>query len=251
MKLSFVIPAYNEERYLGHCLHSVLKQVRQTDYDIEVVVVNNASTDRTREVARRFPEVILVDEMRKGLSRARQAGYVASTGDLIANVDADALLPDGWIQTVMDRFGKNPRLVGLSGPPTFYDASRSMNFLVRLFNIGGYITYLLNRFVFRTSSVLQGGNFVIRRVALDRIGGYNPVFDFYGEDADIAHRLHAVGPVVYTFRLPIMTSGRRVAAEGKFTTAGRYFVNYIWAIFFGRPFTKTALDVRPVDSDNS
>jgi glycosyltransferase involved in cell wall biosynthesis len=48
MKLSIVIPAYNEEQYLGRCLDSIQKEVLDKGYDVEVIVVNNASTDNTR-----------------------------------------------------------------------------------------------------------------------------------------------------------------------------------------------------------
>ena len=80
MRLSFVIPAYNEERYLGGCLESILEQTRDLP-DTEIVVVNNASTDGTRDVALSYPRVRLVDEPRKGLTYARQAGF-ARAADL-------------------------------------------------------------------------------------------------------------------------------------------------------------------------
>src|ERR1700722_17515689 len=89
MRLSFVVPAYNEEAYLPACLESILEQTLSLDPALtEIIVVNNASTDGTREVAMRYPGVTVVDEPRKGLTFARQAGFAASTGDLIANVDS-------------------------------------------------------------------------------------------------------------------------------------------------------------------
>ena len=97
MKISFVIPAYNEEGYLGECLASVRRELARGRYDAEVIVVNNASTDKTAEIARSFPGVIVVDEPKKGLSQARHSGFAASSGDLIANVDADTILPKGWL----------------------------------------------------------------------------------------------------------------------------------------------------------
>jgi len=58
--------------------------------------------------------------------------------------------------------------------------------------------------------MLQGGNFVVSRAALEQIGGYNPLFTFYGEDTDLARRLNAIGAVKFTFRLPALSSGRRL-----------------------------------------
>ena len=54
MKLSFVIPAYNEEAYIGKCLGSIERELRGARYDAEVIVVNNASTDRTKTIAKGF-----------------------------------------------------------------------------------------------------------------------------------------------------------------------------------------------------
>ena len=94
MRISFVVPAFNEEAYLSACVESILRQTRVCGVSTEIVVVNNASNDRTREIALAFSEVKLVDEPRKGLTHARQAGFDACTGELIANVDADSRLPD-------------------------------------------------------------------------------------------------------------------------------------------------------------
>ena len=251
MKISFIIPAYNEENYIGNCLHTLLIRVKESKADVEIIVVNNASTDQTKEIVSRYSGVILINEPQKGLSRARQSGYEASTGDLIANVDADTVLPQGWIETVLESFEKTPKLVGLSGPQVFYDVPKLVTYWARLFYGITYVGYILNRFVFRVSSFLQGGNFVIRRTALDTIGGYNQDFKFYGEDADIAHRLHKIGPVKFTFKLPILASGRRIMVEGKFTMAYRYFMNYFWTIFTGRPYSEKSLDIRFVDGDTS
>ena len=64
MRLSFVVPAYNEEAYLPACLQSILSQTAAYPGQTEIIVVNNASTDRTRELALSFPGVTVVDEPR-------------------------------------------------------------------------------------------------------------------------------------------------------------------------------------------
>ena len=101
MKLSFIVPAYNEEDLIGKCLESILKQAASRLGDIEIIVVNNASTDKTREIALSFPGVIVVDEPQKGIVHARHAGFLASSGDLIANIDADTMLTPGWINKIL------------------------------------------------------------------------------------------------------------------------------------------------------
>ena len=92
--VSFVVPAYNEAAYLRPTLLAILRETRSVDCPTEIVVVDNASTDATRQVAESIPNVRVVDELHKGLVQARQAGYLATTGELVANIDADTILPE-------------------------------------------------------------------------------------------------------------------------------------------------------------
>lgn len=238
-QLAFVIPAYNEEALIGTCIESVLAEIKRSGADVEVVVVNNASKDRTGEIARSYPGVTVVDEMQKGLVHARHAGFVNSTAELVANIDADTKVPEGWISTVLEEFAKKPELVALSGPYIYYDLSIWNRMLVRLFYYLSYVLYSINR------AMIQGGNFVIRRSAWIKAGGYDLSIAFYGEDTDIAVRMAKIGPVKWTFKLPMFTSGRRLEKEGVFKTAGTYTLNYFWVILRGKPATKEYTDIRP------
>jgi cellulose synthase/poly-beta-1,6-N-acetylglucosamine synthase-like glycosyltransferase len=186
-----------------------------------------------------------VTEPRKGITFARQAGFARSTGDLIANIDADTRLPRGWLDTVLCEFLLDPGLVCLSGPHRYDAAPWWVRSSTHLFYGVAFVTYAINRFVFRTGSMVQGGNFVCRRKALEQIGGFDTTIDFYGEDTDIAQRLHRVGRVKFTLRLPIAASPRRLLGEGLFTTGARYAVNYLWVVALGRPFTRVSRDIRP------
>ncbi len=251
MKLSFVIPAHNEEAYIGKCLESILKELRGTNYDAEIIVVNNASSDRTKEIAQKYPGVKVVDEPRKGIVWARRAGFLASTGDLIANVDADTMLAPGWIRKVFGEFSRDPKLLALSGPFIYYDLPRGINFLVKnIFYPISYLTYLVVRFVFGVGAMLQGGNYVVRRSALEAVGGYDTSIEFYGEDADIAMRVNKIGKVKFTYSLPIYASGRRLAKEGVFTMGIRYGTNYLSMLFFKKPSSKTSTDIRLTGGGN-
>lgn len=242
--ISFVVPAYNEEERLARSLAAIVGEIRRCGCRAQVVVVNNASTDGTVAVAAGFPEVTVVDEPVKGLVQARRAGFLAATGELIANVDADTIVTDGWLERVLHEFQRDPRLVALSGPYIYYDVPKRTRAAVRAFYVLGFGCYLLNRFVLRVGSLLQGGNFVVRRAAMEQIGGYNPAFSFYGEDTDLARRLHAVGAVKFTFGLPALSSGRRLLSEGLLTIGLRYAMNFVWATFLHRPFTERWIDVR-------
>jgi glycosyltransferase involved in cell wall biosynthesis len=253
MLLSFVVPAYNEEAYLGACLESILHQTRGLERLTEIIVVNNASTDATRELALRYiakhaPHIRLVDEHRKGLPFARQAGFLASTGSLIANVDADSRLTPGWVERVLSTFheheGDNPPLVSLSGPLVYYDLTPRQRRLVHVFYLIAWLTYATNKYILRVGSLVQGGNFVLSRAALQAIGGYDVSITFYGEDTDIARRLHSIGKVLFTFDLKMLSSARRLKHEGMLTIAFRYAINYFWTTFFKHPFTREHIDIR-------
>lgn len=245
MKLSFVIPAYNEEDYLGDCIDSILREAKGKDIDYEIIVVNNASTDGTKKVAQKYKNVKIVDEPKKGLVAARRAGYSISNGDIIANVDSDSRLTPGWIDIVINEFENDPKLAGISGPFIFYDLGRFMKLMVKLFYYYAFSLYLFNTKILRRGSMLQGGNFAIRRKPFEEVGGYDEKkYSFYGEDAHVAMKLYKVGKVKWTFDLPMYSSGRRIAAEGPFTMMLRYTMNYIWVLFFQKPFTKDFSDFR-------
>jgi len=244
MRLSFVIPAYNEESYLSACLESILEQTRNVPGGVEIVVVNNASSDRTREIALGFPGVTVVDEPRKGLTYARQAGFCASSGELIANVDADSRLTPGWVDLVLKAFEEEGDLVAVSGPLVYYDLLPSQRVSVQLFYMLAFIVYGLNRYILRAGSMVQGGNFILKRKALESIGGFNLAIQFYGEDTDIARRMNKLGKVQFTFRLKMFSSARRLKKEGMFRMAMRYTINYLWTTFRKKPFTEEYIDIR-------
>jgi glycosyltransferase involved in cell wall biosynthesis len=260
MRLSFVIPAYNEEAYLPACLESILSQIDAQTGNLhagtcEIIVVNNASTDRTRDVALSYPGVLVVDEPRKGLTFARQAGFAASSGSLIANVDADSRLTPGWVAHVLSTFAEAEAKTGptaeaklplaaLSGPVLYYDLTPRQRVLVHIFYLTAWTTYAINRYILRVGSMVQGGNFVTSRAALEAIGGFNLAISFYGEDTDIARRLNTVGEVRFTFDLKMFSSARRLKSEGMLTMAARYSLNYLWTTFFKRPYTDTYVDIR-------
>jgi len=246
MQLAFVIPAYNEQALIGKCVESVLAEVKRSGRtDIDVVVVNNNSTDRTAEVAASYAGVRVVDEKEKGLVSARDGGFRATSAELVANIDADTIVPPGWLDVVFEEFERDDQLVCLSGPYVYYDLSAWNRFLIAMFYGLTKLIYWLNRYLLRVGSVVQGGNFVFRRDAWIKAGGFNREIKFYGEDTDVAVRLSKVGGVKFTFRLKMMTSGRRLAEEGVFRTALTYTLNFFWVTFAGKPATKEHTDIRP------
>lgn len=243
-KISFVIPAYNEAKNLPGCLNSVLAEIDREQTQAEIIVVNNASSDNTRELALGFSGVQVVDEPKKGITYARQAGFAASRGQLVANIDADNRLPKGWLRQVLTEFQSHPNLVCLSGPLIYYDLVWLKRVIVWFYNRIVFLVYVLNHRLFKIGSVVQGGNFVVSRASLEKIGGFDTRIRFYGEDTDIAMRLSRLGWVKFSLRLFIYSSGRRLIKEGMMATGLRYIINYYSMIFRHRPATQSYKDIR-------
>ncbi|MGV9670402.1 glycosyltransferase family 2 protein [Gordonia sp. NPDC003504] len=105
VRLSVVIPVYNEEDTIGTCLTLLLEQA---DHIAEIVVVDNNSTDRSAEIIQEFIDqwriVRVVNESNQGLVFARNAGMDSATGDVIARIDADTRVPPTWAATIVEFF---------------------------------------------------------------------------------------------------------------------------------------------------
>lgn len=237
IEISLVIPAHNEAEYIGAALASV--QTHSSRFK-EVVVVDNASTDRTSDVASTFPFVRVIREDRKGLTRARQTGFEATTGAYVAYMDGDSRLPAGWYEKAERLITQYPNAVSWSGPVYYYDAPNKMwNFVLGL---GWWLTAPL---MYRAIGyMVLGGNFIVRRSAIEQIGGFDPNVVFYGEDMTLAKRLHAVGKTVFDMSFFGYTSARRFVKEGYIRTNMHYVLNYAWPVLFGRPYHERYTDIR-------
>jgi len=238
MDISVIIPAYNEEKYLSEALTSITENAPANLK--EIIVVNNASTDQTEAVAKSFPGVKVVFEAQKGLTRARQAGLLEAKGDIIAFVDADSIVPKHWFETLNKEFDADKNLVCLSGPYIYYDTPAWQQWAVRVLYYG-----MLAHFIyFFTRYMASGGNFVAKREALLKIGGFDKSIEFYGEDTDIARRLHKVGKVKFNWGFYVETSARRFAGEGTIKTGAKYVANYTSVMMTKKPLIKKYKDVR-------
>jgi len=237
--LTIVVPAYNEEKYLGDCLRAIVAETKASAATIEIIVIDNASTDGTAEVARTFANVRVVHEEAKGLTRAREAGLRAAQGDLLAYVDADTRMPRGWVATVLTTFGKNPKIVCVSGPYEYYDISKTLTVLIWL-----YWHFLAYPIYLGIGYMAVGGNFAIRKSAMEKVGGFDQTISFYGEDTDLARRLASVGTVQFLLSLAMPTSGRRFHGEGAALTAWRYVLNFLSEVALHKPVTSEYTDIR-------
>jgi glycosyltransferase involved in cell wall biosynthesis len=217
MEISLVIPAFNEEKYIGDTLESVLAHAGGAFK--EIIVVDNASTDRTGAIAARYPGVTVVREDRKGTGFAREAGFRAATAPLIAFLDADTRMRDGWVGLVCRAFERDPGLACVTGPYWFYDLPPLTRALLW---VNWHFAPIGNLF---TGTLVVGGNFAIRRSVLERMGGFDTSIVFHGDDIDIGVRAARFGTVKLSFALYLDSSGRRYRAAGAFTMVGRYIYN--------------------------
>jgi glycosyltransferase involved in cell wall biosynthesis len=242
LNISVIVCAHNEARYLPACLHSLLAQSRRPD---EILVINNASTDETSAVAQQIPFIHVVDEPRKGLVVAREAGRRHSSGDVLVYVDADCRAPLMWLSRIEARFLGDPALVALSGPYRYYDWDWWGRLLLRAYDLTlAPGTQVLVKHVLRIGTILYGGNFAVRRRALDQIGGFDTAIDFHGEDTNLGRRLFAVGKVALCRDCYLYTSARRYLAMGKGTVFRLYVRNFVSELLYHRPKDATHVDVR-------
>ncbi len=242
LKLSVIVCAHNEARYLAACLHSLLAQSRLPD---DILVINNASTDETRAVAEQIPGVRVVDEPRKGLVVARETARRLAAGDILVYLDADCRAPLTWLERIAARFTRDPRLVALSGPYRYYDWDWWGRLLLRAYDFTlAPATQLLVKYVLRMGTIFYGGNFAVRRDALERIGGFDTSIEFHGEDTNVGRRLVQLGKVALCHDCYLYTSARRYVAMGKGAVFRLYVRNFTSELLHHRPKDTSHLDVR-------
>jgi glycosyltransferase involved in cell wall biosynthesis len=226
--VSIVVPVYNEEILLADTLAALQKQ----DYDgaYEIVVVNNACTDRSPEIARSMG-VRVVAEQRKGVVHALRAGFAAARGEIVALTDADTRAPRDWLSRLVANLTARPGVAAVGGIYAFYDGPLWLRLSSLLVN--------------RASWQLIGANMAVWRWAYESIGGLDPRVNL-GWDAELGRRLRRVGGVAVDRRLIVRTSARRFQAA-VWQTWWRYFVNDLWLTFFGRALFYDFADIRTVE----
>ncbi|MBS3812344.1 glycosyltransferase [Candidatus Bipolaricaulota bacterium] len=222
--ISVVIPAYNEENWIDIPLDSLDDQDFEGEY--EVIVVDNASDDRTGEIAREYGARV-IEEPEKGCTRAYQTGFEAARHPIIAVTDADTKVPSNWLSLICDSFDR-PDIVGVYGSCTFYDSSRYMNWLAKY----GFSAFLrFNDLVGKPH--LDGFNMAVSSEVFHEVGGFNLSMKS-ASDVDLSQRLKDYGRLVYNKELVVKTSARRLEEWGM-----RFFVhhaiNYLNVVWLRRP----------------
>jgi glycosyltransferase involved in cell wall biosynthesis len=216
LSVSVVIPCYNQGRFLGEAISSA---AAQGDLVSEIIVVDDGSTDETREVATRNPSVTYFHQERRGLSGARNSGWRASSGEYVVFLDSDDRLLPGAIETGIDALGRSPRAAFAFGHyelidehgsvlPTWREARVADD---RSFTTGDFELFLPDgrlagrspqphrmsdhyTAMLRRNYICMHAAVVYRRAVLDATGGFDPQLNAL-EDYDLYLRVTRTHPV--------------------------------------------------------
>ncbi len=197
ISLSFIVPAYNEERVLGSTLDAIRQAAAATGVPYELIVVDDASTDQTSAVAASRGATIIRVAHRQ-IAAARNAGASAATGDILFFVDADtaisAAILRSAIEAVRDGAVGGGAAVAFDGPVPLY-----ARLLLRLL----VLSFRMNR--------LAAGCFVFcTRVAFLTVGGFNEAY-YCAEEVVLSRALGRQGRFVVLSK-SVTTSARKFRA---------------------------------------
>lgn len=184
--VSVVVPAYNSAKELSHCLASVLSQ---TMPPVEILVVDDGSTDETAEVAASKPVDLLRLPQNSGGAVARNRGAAKARGDILFFVDADVVLAQGATERVVRTFADSPELAAIFGS---YDSKPPVQNLISQYrNLLHHYVHQLGdpeAFTFWTACG------AIRRSIFEAMGGFDEAKAWRPiEDIELGYRLRQAG----------------------------------------------------------
>lgn len=204
MKVSIVIPAFNEERLLGQSLAQINRArvaFASRGWDSELIVCDNNSTDRTAEIARAAGATVVFEPVNQ-IGRARNCGAAAAAGGWLLFIDADSQPTEALLAEVAEQMESGQCLAG--GCTLRLEGNHW---------IANAVTGLWNG-VSRWRGLLAGSFIFCETAAFRKIGGFDPEF-FAGEELDLGKRLDALAgetgrKIVILHRHPMLTSDRKV-----------------------------------------
>lgn len=204
MKISIVVPAFNEERLLGASLAHIkaaADSFKKIGWQTELIVCDNNSTDRTAEIARASGATVVFEPVNQ-IARARNCGAAAATGDWLIFVDADSQ-PGAELFADVANAMQSGKCVG--GGATMR--------LDETFFVAGIITRLWN-LISRWKRFLAGAFIFCEAGAFRKLGGFSNEL-FCAEELELSQRLKKLGKetgrqVVILHRHPLVTSARKM-----------------------------------------
>jgi glycosyltransferase involved in cell wall biosynthesis len=199
-RFSVIVPAYNEARFIGACLDSLLRQDFNDPY--EIIVVDNNSTDETALIAKSHG-VIVVHEERRGVCWARQLGTEVASGEIIVSTDADTVFPSDWLSRIDREFRSDGRRIAVAGPFRFVNAP----WWGRAWTYGLFGYVLVVSRVAKRVPYIAAANVAFRKSAWP---GYNTYATQGGDELDLLRNLQARGTVAFVPDNAVFTSPRRL-----------------------------------------
>lgn len=234
-EISVIIPAYNEEGYIGPCLQSLVWQ--ETKYNFEVIVVDNNSIDKTKKVALSFKKKLnirVITEKRQGRGAARWRGFEEATGDFIFSSDADTVFPPDWIEGFMKYF-KNKKIVAVTSMCNIDDPSPRnkafFKFVLQAATEG--LRIALGHYC------LYGYSYAIRKNIYKKAGKIDKTLNAL-DDIDLGRRVRKFGKIQLVRNIPVLTSNRRFKKG-----VSRGLLEYV------KPMFQLALNKNKLTMDNS
>lgn len=169
MKVSLITVTYNSEKYLANCIESVL---RQTHQDIEYIVVDGASTDKTLSIIRKYSKDIYkcVSEKDRGMYDAINKGMRLATGDIIGILNSDDILASNHTVANIVRCFKEKGVDSVYGDLVYVDSNDTSR-VHRYWKGAAY-----NRNAFRWGWMPAHPTFYVRREVVEQLGGYETHF---------------------------------------------------------------------------
>lgn len=210
---AIIIPAYNEGVLLPRTLASINKSLMHSPEPVATIVVDNASTDLTPEIAKIFGAVV-VNEPQKGIARARHTGLLATTPDMahILTTDSDTVVPPTWLSNHLNAINLSGVALTYGGNTLLadFEATLLQESLLSLYQQSVLINRFLKKLIGKPNT--PGNNMCFNRALAFEIGGYDIRLGA-GEDIDITERLSNLG-AIKRIDNPVFISARRILARG-------------------------------------
>jgi glycosyltransferase involved in cell wall biosynthesis len=168
--VSIIIPAYNEEENILKTLYSLA--CSNTKKKIEVIVVNNNSTDNTSFLAQEA-NVICISELKQGITNARNAGLSIARGKYILNADADTIYPECWIDNMVNPLIMNKNTALTYGRFSFIPMNDTPRFLYFVYEHFADLNKFINRKIREEAVNVYGFNSACRRLQCLSVNGFN------------------------------------------------------------------------------
>lgn len=219
--LDVVVPAYNEEGYLPACLDALSRQTAP----IQVLVVNNGSTDKTAGIAERLGVHRIVDQSQPGIGAAKKAGILATSSPLFLMTDADSAPVPNWSTSMLKSILEDTRFLAAYSPVLFHDANTPTLYAYNLLSITGKFVKDLLRVPH-----YQGNSTICRSQIRDwmeeesdpQAGDDGPIFRLIKKRSQTVTWSWDVNSLVFT-------SARRIKAQG----LGKVFFRRIVHLLIG------------------